>query len=114
MRQWGFDNAYDIDKVHLDYCKRLLRVKKATPNVMVYTELGRLPLQISRKIKIIKYWLKLLETDNCILQSIYSYMLEKCKSTTCNRSIWLVKVKHILLTLGFADVWFYQSVKNKY
>jgi hypothetical protein len=36
---------------------------------MVYFELGRTPLYINKYIRMICYWLKLLETDNCILKN---------------------------------------------
>ena len=40
----------DIEKLHLDFCKRLLWVKKYTCNVMVYTELGGFPLMYYRQL----------------------------------------------------------------
>jgi len=49
--QWYWKNTYSC------FCKRILHVKKCTPSYMVYNELGRLPLQIVRKIKIVRYWL---------------------------------------------------------
>ena len=42
---------------------------------MIYAELGRLPLQSVRKYKIIKYWAKLLSTDNTLLKNCYLEML---------------------------------------
>ena len=38
---WGFDLGNDIEKVHVDFCKRILHVKKCTPNYMIYGELDR-------------------------------------------------------------------------
>ena len=42
---------------------------------MIYAELDRLPLQAVRKYKMIKYWAKLLSTDNIILKNCYLEML---------------------------------------
>ena len=72
---WGLHHGDCLEKVHLDFCKRLLGVKKSSCNVMIYAELGRLPLQAGRKYKIIKYWAKLLSTDNIILKNCYLEML---------------------------------------
>ena len=47
-----------VENVQLDFCKRLLGVKKSNCNVMIYAELGRLPLHVIRKFKIVKYWVK--------------------------------------------------------
>ena len=52
---WGLHHGDCLEKVHLDFCKRLLGVKKSSCNVMIYAELGRLPLQGVRKYKIIQY-----------------------------------------------------------
>ena len=72
---WGLHHGDCLEKVHLDFCKRLLGVKKSSCNVMIYAELSRLPLQAVRKYKIIKYWAKLLSTDNIILKNCYLEVL---------------------------------------
>jgi len=58
----GFHKAPNIEPFHVNLCKRLLGLRKSTCNSMVYHELGRYPM-------IIKYWIKLRNTDNCILKS---------------------------------------------
>ena len=54
-----------LKKNQLDYCKNLLVVKQYTTNVVIYFELGRYPLIYNRMYRILKYWLKLLSTNNC-------------------------------------------------
>ncbi len=53
---WGFFQANKIERVHLQFCKRLLGVKRCTQNDFVYGELGRTPLLIVRYLIILKYW----------------------------------------------------------
>ena len=105
---WGFHNAKDIETVHTKYCKQILKVKRNTPNFMVYCELGRLPMIVIRKLRIIKYWVKLLKTNNCILQNIYeemnSYLFEES---------WVYKVKELLCGLGLYSFWLSQTVPNE-
>ena len=50
---WGYENIKIIEQVHLDFCKRILKVRSSTPHVMVYGELGRYPLKIRVKIRMI-------------------------------------------------------------
>ena len=103
---WGVDKGVNIEKLHLDFCKRLLGVKKSTCNIMVYCELGRLPLNATRKIRVINYWSKLLSTDNCILKQCYKQLLQDisiCKN-------WLCDVKDSLYSLGFNYVWRLQKI----
>ena len=104
---WSFHPAHDIENVHVNFCKRILSVKRSATNVIL-SELGRTPLCIDRKIRILKYWLKLLKTKTFILKSLYEDMLQ-CQNC-CN---WLCQVKGILLSLGFGDVWYSQHVNNR-
>ena len=57
---YGFENIYSIEKIHLDFLKSILKLKKSTPNVMVYDEFGRYPLEVMIKTRMIKFWCKLL------------------------------------------------------
>ena len=56
---WGYGDIHIIERVHLKFCKLILNIKKSTPDCMVYGELGRYPLDISIKLRIINYWAKL-------------------------------------------------------
>ena len=49
---YGFENIYLMEKNHLDFLKSILKLKKSTPNVMVYGEFGRYPLEIIIKTRI--------------------------------------------------------------
>ena len=51
---WGNHRDNCVEKVQLDFCKRLLGVEKSICNVMIYSELGRLPLHVIRQFKILK------------------------------------------------------------
>ena len=66
---------------------------------MVYVELGRFPLYITRKLRILKYWLKVRQSNNCILQSCYDYMVE-------NNDSWAVNIKQELQALGLGQMWY--------
>ena len=52
---WGYTKSKDIERLHLKFLKRLLRVNQSTCNAFVYGELGRYPLYINRFVRIIKY-----------------------------------------------------------
>ena len=110
---WGFHKGDAIEKIHLEYLKIMLKVRKNTSSLMIYNELGRLPLFIQRKVRIIKFWLKLLESENCILKSIYQDMLERIETNSCTRYNWLLNVKYLLFSVGFGEVWYCQNITNK-
>ena len=90
---WGMHAGNDVEKVHLDFCKHVLGVKKRTNNVLVYAETGRLPLKVCRLIRIFKFWFKLLRTENCILSDAYKYLFMQCNDANFRGSNWLCVVK---------------------
>ena len=57
---WGFYPAKAIEQVHKDFCKSILKGKRSTMNEIMYGELGCIPLIVQRYIRIVKYWLKIL------------------------------------------------------
>ena len=96
---WGFTKSKDLAQIHLKYCKWILGVKNRTCNAAVYGELGRYPIYISRYVQIIKYWLKLMDTDNIILQRVCQDAKHRL-----NRGFkeWLHNVQHLLSMHGFS------------
>jgi hypothetical protein len=44
---WGFENKQGIEKMHLQYCNRILNLRSSTPHFMVYGEIGRFPVEMS-------------------------------------------------------------------
>jgi len=73
---WGYENIKIIEQVHLQFCKRILKVRTTTPNFMVYGELGRFPLEIKVKMRMVSYWNKLLQNEKLSSsRSIYRLLL---------------------------------------
>ena len=76
----------------LEISKQLLEVKKSIPNLDVYGELGRMPLLIRRKLKMISFWhiIKSLN-DNSLLSEMYNYLLSNNGDVP-----WIDEIKKIL------------------
>ena len=86
---WGFHGAPDIEDIHSEFCRYLLGVKRSTNIVALHTELGRLPMIISRKLRIHQYWFKIINTENVVLREIYNMLLhDATKGNTYNGSNW--------------------------
>jgi len=58
---WGLCESHVLEKVRLNFCKKLLEVRATTQNSFVYGELGRTTLLTKPSVSVIKYWLKLLD-----------------------------------------------------
>jgi len=96
----------DIERMHLKCCKRILNVRS---NTCTSGDLGRYPLFITRYVRIIKYWFKLLTTGNIILRTVYNQALNDCNQGQNN---WVKKVKRILSEYGFSHVFDNQGNTN--
>ena len=76
---WGLRIADPIEKFHLSFLKCLLEVKSSTPNCFVYGELGIYPLIIKRKVRVIKYWLKIIRQLNNNENYVHKVYRELCR-----------------------------------
>ena len=109
---WGFIQGDAIEKVQLQFYKRILGIKRTTENDFVYGELGRVSLQTVRYFNIIKYWVQLLHTDsNKFNKKVYE-MLKSDSDENPEKTNWCSLLKSLLCRLGFYDVWLFQTVGN--
>jgi len=74
---WGFGKDEIIERIHLKFCKLLLHLKTSTPDYMVYGELGRYPISIDIKVRMIKFWYKLIMGKQSKLSHIGYKLLYK-------------------------------------
>ena len=109
---WGFIQGNDTERVHLQFCKRLLGVKKTTQNDFIYGEFGRTNFLTKRYLLIIRYWFKILSADERkYVKLIYRLMQNdiEAKPNTVN---WASLLRDLLSSLGFHEVWIHQGVGN--
>ena len=75
---------------------------------MVYAETGCVPLSISIKVTLIKYWIKIVNgTENRLIHVAYQEMLTNTHTTN-----WTTKVKDILFETGYGFIWIDQNVPD--
>ena len=102
---WDFSNNESIERVHLKFCKILLKLKISTPNYLIYRELGLYPMDIDIKVRIISYWTRLLTGK----QSQLSFLTYKCMhnlSLSNNINFDQIEfVKGVFDNCGYTYVW---------
>ena len=108
---WGFHTALDIERVHLNFCKRVLGVKRTTQNDFVYGILGRVPMNIRRHIRIVKYWLSIVGGKK---SQIVSIVYNGTLSSLYNANVvnWASNVRDLLCTMGYGDIWVNQGATD--
>ncbi|KAL4240483.1 hypothetical protein ACF0H5_001275 [Mactra antiquata] len=107
---WGFVHGMSIERVHLQFCKTILGVKRSTQNDFIYGELGRINYQCTRHFNIIKYWVKLLQTSDTKFKKIVYLCLKSDSEKYPNKVNWCTLLKQLLSTLGFYEVWLFQDI----
>jgi hypothetical protein len=71
---WGHYVADDVEQVHLKFCRYILGVKKTTNTVAIYGELGRMPLFVFRKLRILNYWVSILNDTTSLKYKLYTML----------------------------------------
>ena len=52
---WGNENIDVIEKLYIRYCKYVMHLKTSTPTCMVLGELGKGPMILEMKIRMLRY-----------------------------------------------------------
>ena len=56
---WGLGTYIEIiERLHIQFYKLFLQLKNLTPTYMIYGELGRYPIVLDVKIRILSFWSK--------------------------------------------------------
>jgi hypothetical protein len=99
----GFTKCQYIERVHLTFCKYILGVKLCASNAGDYGELWRYPLYINRSVRIIKFWIKVINSENCVIRAVYNVSTSDIENEGCHNRVY--NVRDILCTTGFDYVW---------
>ena len=74
---WRYEQNYDVEKVHLKFCKLFLKLKMSTTNVMLYGKLGRFPLAATIKTLMISYLANIVSSNsNKLNRMLYTLIFE--------------------------------------
>ena len=78
---WNYtisDNNDSLEIIHRKFSKFTLGISTNSTNLAVYGELGRVPLSISRKVQMVKYWHRLInENEKLPIYLRENYLLAK-------------------------------------
>ena len=96
-------------KLQLRFFKIIFKLKKSTPNVMVYGELGQFPIEIEAKCRLLNYWYSLTDpnTPGKFSSTIHRFLLNAYVNNRY-KSPYLTYVHDTLNGLGFSEYWIRQ------
>ena len=102
---WGFENIDILERVHLQFCKIILHLKQPTPNFIVYAELGRYPITVSVKLRMINFWSRLLNgKESKICAVLYKLVFLYYNDYGINTK-WISYIKNIFDNCGMSNIW---------
>lgn len=105
---WGLHNGENIEIVHNNFCRFILKVHNNASTLAVRGELGRFTVRTVRLARVVKYWLRLLSLPQQRLTSIcYAFQYQEAEN---NKSCWANDVKQLLFSIGMGEAWFNQGV----
>ena len=97
----------DIEKVQNKFLKIMLGVRNNTSNLATYGECGRFPLLLRQKVRVIKYWYRIINMDEgSIVKMIYNCLLSL---HNCGFKTWTSHVEKLLNETGFSFNWYRQT-----
>ena len=95
------------NKVQTGYCKFILGLGRNASNLATLAELGRYPLDVDMKIKIVKYWIRIISLpDDDILKMSY---LNEAELDASGVVCWATSVRLILANNGMYNIWLKQT-----
>jgi hypothetical protein len=71
---WDYENTDLLEKLHLQFCRKNLGIRTTNPNFMTYGELGRIPIDIYVKLRVVYFWNKLISNQNKLSFILYKIM----------------------------------------
>jgi hypothetical protein len=108
---WGNYESIDIERLHCKFIRKILCVKNSTNIDGLYGEIGRFPMKIQRKLIMIKYWLKLVKSNNMLTKSIYEILKRDADNNiTYGGMNWAFQIKNILEESGLGYLWQNQNL----
>jgi hypothetical protein len=99
---FGFENIDILERVHNNFLRKITKARKSTPISFLYGELGRHPIAINIKTRMISFWCRTLQgKEQKISHQIYKYMMNLPNSNFK----WSNKIKEILTSVNQSSIW---------
>ena len=105
---WACEKMDVISKLQLRFLKLILGVKVTTPTCMVLGEVGRYPIEIEAKCRMLGFWYGLCSTSHSESPKISNLMFQLCSKlyyASDYKLPWLMKVHSLLDSLGLSYIW---------
>ena len=97
---WGYKNLEILEKLHLKFCKYVMKLKSSTPDVMVFGESGRLKIEYYAKKRMINFWATIVCGNRNKLSFIMYNLCKQRYENGSPSSEWFVNLASMLGKYG--------------
>ena len=101
---WGYKNLDTIEKVHLKFCKLVLKLKSCTSNAMVYGETGRYNMEYYVKKRLINFWSKIACGDKDKLSYIVYDLCKQKHDRGLPSTDWFDSIVSLMNSCGIHNI----------
>ena len=105
---WAHESLDLCERIQLRFMKILLNVRKTTSTCMILGELGKFPISIEAKCRMLTYWYKLSVAEIMGPDKISVAMSRLCRALYDNTNFklpWLQSIHSLLNNLGLSYIW---------
>jgi hypothetical protein len=112
---WGFEISDILLKLQLRFYKFVLKLRLSTPSMMVFGEIGKFPVNVSVKTRLLCFWYKLSSPipNSGKLSSLIYRCLLILYNNGVHKNKYLNYVETALNELGMSNFWLNQGVVNE-
>ena len=103
---WGFENLEMFERIQNQFLRTITKCRKSTPMYMLYGELGRYPIEIVIKTRLIGFWVRIITGKQ---DKFVNLMYQKLIQTGAHKFKWTKQVQYILQEVGRNDLWLNQN-----
>ncbi|MCG8113215.1 MAG: reverse transcriptase domain-containing protein [Candidatus Thiodiazotropha taylori] len=109
---WAFENTQIIENLHNEFLRHIVCLRKTTPVYMLHAELGRRPIQINIKSRMISFWLSIINgKESKLSKLVYKIMFNEHENGLYDYK-WIRCIKDILITVGRPELFKKSSISN--
>ena len=98
---WGFKNVDVLEKLHIKFCKMILKVNKSTTTAMVLCALGN--------SRLLGFWYKLICGSGNKLSCIFYKLIYSLHVNQVYTTDWLENIRSILVNCNLTEFWLNQE-----
>ncbi|MEW8342608.1 MAG: reverse transcriptase domain-containing protein, partial [Candidatus Thiodiazotropha taylori] len=102
---WGFENLQMFERIHNSFLRTIIKCKKSTPLYMLYREMGRYPIEITIKAKIIGFCTRIVTGSQLKLVNL---LYQKLLFIGGQKFKWIRNMQSIFQEVGRYDIWLKQ------